>query len=284
MAKADEVEKRFARSEEAGKWIIGIFLAWLGTGTGFLFSINGDVRAIKQSLKDHGSEIVQNISNPATTEVLAANLELASAQLRVVRSEHRLPDPDKLRALQNAIVKASDSHPDLGETWQAAAQLVSIKSEVLGPKSDELPPCDTAHAVIQQRYHATGEGRWLSEAGYFYANCTLNLDSLPVQDKKGTFHLQVLDDGRSALDKSEHILQVKILPSDDPLQVPIYVRNGIVRYNGGQIPSGNNQFVFENCKFDLSVRGIPSKPARELLLAGLKQPDTTDIKVGMAGV
>lgn len=72
----------------------------------------------------------------------------------------------------------------------------------------------------------------MSEAGYFYASCTLDLDLLPA----------------------------------------------------GQIPSGNNQFVFENCKFDLSVQGVPANPARELLLAGLKQSDTATIKVGMTGM
>ena len=143
MAKIDELKNDVLWIRIAG----GAIFAWLSfitwSGNSSLISLREDIKALKQSAKDHGAEIVQGIEHPKSTDQLVGSLMLASGQLQLARSEHRKPDPEKLVSLQNAIVKASRDNPDLPSTWEAAVQLVDYKfqSQSTASELSSLPDC-----------------------------------------------------------------------------------------------------------------------------------------------
>jgi hypothetical protein len=261
--------------------IVGLpMLAWLAWLSIMLFSVKGDPQAIKQKIKDGGlGDIVSKLENPSSRQELAANLALVSSQVRLDRAEEKEPDREKMSTLRSAVVKAAAQNPDVPEVWQAASQIVSFRTANLQVHRS-LPLCDTAHALPEERWRAVADGRWVAEVGYFYSHCTLDLATLPPQDKKGTYHFGIIDDGRSGTDRSEHISVLHIEPAEQYAQLPVYVDNGLVVSLNGEIPFGNSTFVFTNCKFELSVQSVPDRPLRELLLAGLSQPDLLLVNIG----
>jgi hypothetical protein len=154
VGKIEDVEKRLGRRINGSLGVAGavilILLGWLGTGTAYLISMNGDIHAIKQYEKDRGGEIVKGIENPKSPEQLTANLALASAQIRVARSEHRKADGIKLAAIQEAILHASREHADLPETWQAAVQLVDYKYQL--PADAGVPQANCLDSMVNDDY------------------------------------------------------------------------------------------------------------------------------------
>jgi len=242
-------------------WHLGVIVAVLQTGG--------------------NSQLLAELKTPKSPEQLRANLTTVTAQIETVRANGVKPSTRKITDLSEALSHVVRNNPELEETWQATAQLVSLKSDLLNPEAGKLKPCDTSHAVPEQRYQAVRDGQWELRAGYFYSHCTLDLEYLPAQDKKGTFHMDIIDDGSSKTDRKLHGKPLQIEPSDTYLQLPIFLENGTVVYHGGAIPFGNFQFEFRNCRLDFSVHGVPSKPVQDLLNAGLTENDNI-LSVGIA--
>lgn len=260
MGKPGDVETRLENqikdAVHSARWFAAFLVAWLGAGTYFLISAMGDIRAIRQNLKDRGSEIVNNIEHPKTTEDLAANLTLASAQIQVARAEHRKPDSSKLASLQHAIADAASEHTDLPAAWSAAAELISYRSSALHEFPQRLPPCDLVDLKPESRTWRLSNGVVMGTAGYYLSDCSLRLEDVPP--------LAVTDAGP---------LHVK--PPDSILLV-VSLTNGEVIYDGGPIRHEGG-FVFENCTFDLRTDGVPTGAARQILTAALTSKDLIQV-------
>jgi hypothetical protein len=222
----------------------------------FFFAMYGDIKAIKQNLRDHGSEIVESIEHSKTTDQLAANLALASAQIRVARVEHREPDSTKLASLQHAIVDAEGEHQDLPAAWSAAAELISYRSSSLHGFPGHLPQCDLVNLKPESREWRLANGVVMGTAGYYLSNCSLRLEDVPplaVTDA-GPFHVK----------------------SPDTILLVVSLTNGEVIYDGGPIRHGGG-FVFVNCTFDLRTEGVPTGAARQILAAALTSKDLIQV-------
>jgi hypothetical protein len=277
MAKIEERVATLESSMRSIKLMIGVLVpALLFWG----WYITTNVVAMKQSLADGGNtKLVTELKAPKSREQLQASLSTVIAQVQTARANGTKPDEKKVNALSAAMYQVVQQHRELPETWQAASQLVSFRT-VSFNISPNLPPCDTVHTRPIEKWRAVTQGNWVMEAGYFYSHCKLDLSTLPPQNVKGTYKLNFVDDGSSAIDHTEHIVNLHVMSGDDYAQLPIYVNDGLIVFTGSQIPFGNELFVFTNCRFELSVQSVPNKPLEELLTAGLKQPDLFLINIG----
>ena len=88
--------------------------------------------------------------------------------------------------------------------------------------------------------------------GYFFADCTLTLEDLPPQQQTGRV----------------------VFPT-------VYLDNGVVVYRGGPLTAGNDSFIFNNCRFDISASTVPPTPVQDLLQAALKQGDLQRVEVNL---
>ena len=260
MGKPGYVETRLENQIKdavvSARWFAAFLVAWLGAGTYFLISAMGDIRAIKQNLRDRGSEVVNNIEHPRTTDELAANLTLASAQIQLARAEHRKPDSSKLASLQHAIADAASEHTDLPAAWSAAAELISYRSSALHEFPQHLPPCNLVDIKPESRTWRLPNGVIMGTTGYYLSDCSLRLEDVPplaVTDA-GPFHVK---------------------PTDTILLV-VSLTNGEVIYDGGPIRHEGG-FVFENCTFDLRTDGVPTGAARHILTAALTSKDLIQV-------
>jgi hypothetical protein len=262
VARVDEVENRFARTEKLAGAVLLVLLSWMAAGTTFLVSMHGDIQAIKQNAKDHGGEIVENIANPKGDAQLAANLALAGAQIQVARSENRPSDPRKLQQLQSVIAKAAETHPNVPEAWQAAAQLVSYRYQAMDvPLATQLPDClDTVvpgrnidrvtqldgSVVAEPGFTTSQAPKWMAHV--ILANCSLNLDD------DGTF-------SRTSVGKFFEEVK-KHHPNADFFSIVLsHVR---ITYSGGKMLPVS-EIRYQDCVFEVKQSsGMPSIRSRAL--------------------
>lgn len=275
VAKLDVLENRLATMIKIAAFAVPVLLGWLGVGTYFLFMLHGDIQAIKQNAKDRGNDIVRNIETPASSAQLAANLALAGAQLQVARSEGRNPDPKKLEALQNAIANASQTHPEIPESWQAAVQLVNYKYRPQSTPALPLQNClDMAipGANVDRLYGLTPGGtavtdvpgftdaqapHWMSHA--VLGNCALSLDddgSFP-SSSVGKFFEEV---------KKHH-------PNAD--QFVLVLTNAHITYSGGKLLPVS-EIQFKDCSFEFRPpTEIPGKGS-QLVMSQLLRANVSE--------
>lgn len=273
-------QERLAALESDKKWhwwalggaSVGAF-AWLLYLTTTLNGISVNVGKIQQRIADGGAgPIVQAIEHPKSDEQLAANLSLAAAQIQVARVERREPDATKLKTLEKALASATDTHPNLPETWRAALQLVDYKYE--SKSTAALPNCldaslddkseidrlQTADGVKDYPNFSgpqTPEG-WMSHV--LLNNCSLNLDD------DGTFDSTSV--GKFFEKVRKHHPQATLFY--------LVLSGAHVTYSGRKmLPISGIQFT--DCKFEIKQpEELPSKWARALTA----QLVTTDIKEG----
>lgn len=273
-----ELKGSFASTKGTVKLVVPVIAAAILAAFAWCWTLGSRVTAIQQQLADGGNtKLVAQFKTPESGEQLAANLLTVAAAVQTARAKGVEPD-NKTAALSKAVSQVIQRDPAIPEAWQAASQLVSFRT-VDFVRNKSLPPCDTAGAKPVEKWHGTADHNAEVEAGYFYSNCTLDLSTLPPQNKKGTYHLSIVDNGRLATDKSIHTEAIRIEPSDEDLQFPIYAEDAVIVASNASTPFGNNDFVFRNCRFQLSVYTVPDTSISKLLLAGLSQSDPSFIKI-----
>lgn len=269
--RVDGVEKRFGLLIKVGGGITLTFLTWIGVGTAYLFSMHGDIQAIKQYETDHGAQIVKDIESPTNAAQLARNLSIAAAQIQLARAENRSPNPSKLKPLENAVLKQSTEHPELPQTWQAAAELASYRtSNIVRPAP--LPDCNVDQGV-RIIYPEDIPGIQLppdyaNVSGYLFRNCTLHLDHLP-EGHLIVGHIKSNSSGPE-------------LPPGTPFAIghlAFLVNCDIVLTDAGVAESDIVRFFGANCRFDYQVETIPTPPTQRLLIASLDNPTPGQLAV-----
>jgi hypothetical protein len=272
MAKADEIEKHLTRSEHVAEFVIILLLAWLGAGTKMLFDMHGDIQAIKQKLDDRGlGSIVSSLEHPKSQQQLAANLSLVASEVRVARQDGKKPNNEKLARLSSAVKEVVATNPELPETWQAAFQLVSYRSQSLKESNQaSLRSClDSPIALAQYRNTIAAADKHLIQLPknpdfmIVSSNCVLNLD----------------DDGSFVHSAAWRFFEEvrKRFPEN---RVKFSLQNATIVYSGGpMIPIDGLGFV--NCVFDF--RNPASVPPRAgQLLAGQllsSSPEMGEVKL-----
>jgi hypothetical protein len=236
---------------------VGAWCVWLSVT---VIGMGGDVRAIKQSIADEGSQIVRNIENPKSTEQLAANLSLATARLQIARSEDKSPNSTKLKPLRKALEKQSMDHPDLPETWKAVATLASYQTYKPLEKSGSLPDCDVIKKPDLIRPEEMPEMHTTSGVvGYLFRGCRLHLDDLPKGKLIRTFVT------KPALN----------MPSGSPIAIgyAAFVINCEIVLSDSGIAESDILFLdTANCNLQFQVSQVPPPSSQRLLIASLEAP------------
>lgn len=260
-------EKRITRIEVI-LGIVGVpLLAWVAWVSTTLFSINGDIRAVRQKIKDGGlGEIVSKIQNPSSPQQLAATLDVVSSLINARRVENQKPDEKKLGELSAAVKVAAQNNPGIPTVWQAAYQLVDYRSQnTVGQIPNDSANCLLFDvALIELKNTSDDLARTYfsqkKKLRYVASNCTLNLD----------------DDGSYARTAAWQFFDElhRRYPGHGNY---LHIKNARIVYSGGpMIPV--NGILFENCIFDLkSPFSIPPKAgqsiATQLLTANLNKAE-----------
>jgi len=208
------------------------------------------------------TKLVAQLNSPKSREQLQANLSTVVAQVQSARAEGKEPDEKKVVAISNALLEVSQNHPELPETWRAATELISYKSDKLRSIQGKLPPCDFKGVQPQMKQWTVGpEGGVNGTYGYaFYlSKCSLKLEDVPDLANKEA----------DAPFKWVHMV-------DGIYRFPIFLTRGEVIYDGGPL-NYDAGFAFINCTFDLHDDGVPSAGGQRILTAALKSEDLTRV-------
>jgi hypothetical protein len=250
MALSDRItalEVKLKAIEKYSKWALGILVPSL---LGWVWFITSNVIAMKQQLADGGNtKLVAELKEPKSPDQLRASLNTVIAQVQTAQAAGKMPDANKAQALSTAISQVVQKNPQLPEAWNAAAELVSYKTLILHPKRAHLAPCIVENAKPELK--AVPGMMGTQYAGYFFSNCSLNLETIPPPTlRKGD------------------------IPKDFPIQganitIPVILTDGEVIYEGGAI-APDASFLFENCAFYIKPDGDPSAPEKSILRAALE--------------
>jgi hypothetical protein len=234
------------------KWVLGIFIPLVITWGTFI-TIN--VVAMKQSLADGGNtKLVSELKSPASPQQLQANLSTVVAQIQTARVNGKKPDTKKVTELSNVVSKVVENNPQTPEAWQAAAALITYRTEQ--PQQQNPKECGSETPQIE----LSNEVQYSEGLGY--SNCTIVLDDAPdiVNSRLWIVeHQSMRNDPRS----SQHFALV--------------LNNVHVIYRGGSILPADI-FIFTNCTFDFQMSVPPPAPAQslsKLLLAANVQQRVT---------
>lgn len=181
----NELTSRTHRVEVILKIVGAPLLCWIAWLSVTLFSIKGDMQAIKQKIKDGGlGDIVSKLENSPSQADLVHNLAIISAEVSVNRLKGDKDDPEKVAKLSSAVRKVAIANPTLPEVWQTAFQLVSYRSQVLQfPVRNELPNClDSPTPLAQFRntirdFGDKAQAPKRGDIGLSGSDCILDLDS-----------------------------------------------------------------------------------------------------------
>jgi len=118
-----------------------------------------------------------------------------------------------------------------------------------------LPHCDVSHIKVEQRTTDHHNGGFRVDFSYFLSGCTLTLENLPPQQQKRQVQFPV-----------------------------IHPSNGVVVYRGGPIAEGNDPFIINNCRFDITAKDVPPKPVQDILEAALQKSDLDAVEANVHGL
>jgi hypothetical protein len=237
-----------------GGWLIWVSLT--------LIRVSGDLRAIKQKIKDGGlGDIVAQLREPKSSEQLQANLSTVIAQIQTARVNQTAPDHQKIKTLSGVLGEVVKRNPEVPEAWQAAVQMVDYKFQPLAA-STSLPDClnmpDEGHnfEFVQNSDGSRTKLPFptrlnLGVPNHFtegFRNCNLNLED------DGNFYSTVV--GKELLNAGAEAKGENSI---------IFILNHVnIRYAGGK-PLPITQIQFRDCSFTfVQPIAVPSLPAQVL--------------------
>lgn len=233
---------------------------------GWCWHLGNKVTAIEQQLADGGNtRLVTQLKNPQSSEQLKASLNTVIAQVQTAKVEGKPPNSEKVQALTTALSQVISKDPDMPEAWNAAAELISYKTENAKPDVGSLPRCDLAALKPEARQKTFPDGSVFMIFGYYASHCALYLEDVPEM------HVNP---------NELKNLHIEISGGGGDITFPIYLTDGIAVYHGGPIRNSSG-FVLQDCVLDFNVNDIPpSEGAKDLLRAALENPALIDTSVG----
>jgi hypothetical protein len=244
---------------------IAAILATVAIGFGWYTVRLGErISHLEGKIGDPLGAALKGLESPASNSVLAANLDLLSAQIKIVSAKQTKPKPDNIQKIAKVLATVTRQHPDFPETWQAVALLASYRaSDILG-KSVSVPDCDTS-----QKPHLIDLGdvpelhKMSSELGYLFRNCRLHLDHLPAGKLR-----------RGTIGPNDSGTRQEIpVGTEFRIGVLAFIVNCEIVLNDSGISESDILF-FEavNCRLAYRVERVPKPSAQNLLLASLEAP------------
>jgi len=263
--------ERIVKLEQDKNWhwvvlvaaIIG-FCGWLGYDTLKLDKIDERLSHIEGQIGNPLAASIKGLESAPSSAVLAANLDLLSAKIKIAEATQAKVDQSNLYPLAETVGKVTKQHPDLPQAWRAVATLASYRTAGIQKTSRSLPDCDInvkTRLISREEIPATlleNSSIPLSLNGYLFRDCTLRMDRLPV-GKLG--HATLAE-------------QYDKFPPGTPLTagVAAYLINcDIILNNSGIAESEILIFAAYGCRFEYQVDNVPTPNTQKLLLASLEQ-------------
>jgi len=122
------VKEQLERDEKLAIWAFSVLSAWLVGLSLVIGDIRSDLKAIRQSAKDHGQEIVSQLEHPKSQVATDIALLDVTTDAKRATIEKRSINPSKLSPIVAAVTNLTRSNPSSNETWAAASALISYQS------------------------------------------------------------------------------------------------------------------------------------------------------------
>jgi hypothetical protein len=229
------------------KWIVsGLAVAALAA-VGWCWHLSTVVAVLQTG---GNTQLLTELKEPKSPGQFRANLYTVIAQIETARAEGKQPDQKKMAALSDALSRAVQSHPEVPETWQAAAQLVDYKFQSISTVSTPLRNCLDSIPT----YAADFRGNEELPAGTMpdataigdiitTRDCAIDLDD------DGSFFSTPLGQSMK-LDAEAHPLMKTFT---------LQISNARITYSGGKLLPFN-VIEFTNCIFEVKPAGaVPNK-------------------------
>ena len=257
-------------------WVLGGLAAWLATITIWLFTMKGDVQAIKQRVADGGTAtIVSELKSDTHLESTVGKLNIIQGNIQLAAARHSPPDQEKLKQIVSAVVDSAKRFPLSAAPWQTVATLASYRTADLIKNALVRPACD-----INQVPHTIDPSEVPSNAmhfgnsigiGFVFKNCTLRMDHLPPG------HL-VTTTTTAAVNIGDHIIPAgtKITGS----YFAYLIDCDVVLGNSGIADSPIVAFWLIDCRQQYYFEGVPPPQTQRFLLASVNadNPGMFDFK------
>ena len=256
------------------KWIFGILapivIGWLGAGTYFLYTQGGDIRAMKQKFSDSG---IGPIVSKATGSGLQKNLTIVAAQVQVARSAGKkavsINSKRDATSLSNSVADIAAEDPDTPQVWDAAAQLISYRSELQnGFQQNSEANCFLTPGPLTATPFTVAVS---TENGYLLETMTLEHCALLLDDVDAYERSQIAYGNQHAIKLNNTVPRLKLI-----------LNHVHVIYRGGPIIPVF-QIVFNQCNFTFQfppgIQTIPPAPAREIMENLLKADLSTTVQI-----
>jgi hypothetical protein len=245
-AKIAEIKGRRSAYKIAGGIGSAVLLSWLAWMSITLIAAKGDILAMKQRVKDFGlGDAVSSLSAPASPDSLKRDLRLVSAKASVAALEGGAGvdvKSKKFTALSKAVAGVTSREPSNADAWQAASQLINLKSVVSSPEDRQSISCFAQHP-------ATVDGN--SVGGVFVVETTLRDCILKLDDLTGW-----------AGSPLEMTLRHSIVVPHEEFKLNLVgVR---ILYSGGPVIPVRS-FTCVDCSFRIESPGPPPQKGAELI-------------------
>jgi hypothetical protein len=241
---------------------------WLGYITVQLNTLSQRIAHLEGKIGDPLTATIKGLESPTSNTVLAANLDLLSAQISANRASHAKPKPENIKRLASTLSTVAEKHPNLPQAWQAVATLASYSTTEVSA-STPRPDCDVAQPVhLIDPSEAPEAVRSLTPLsplrGFVFRNCTLHMDHLP-SGKMGT--------AKYIENPSGSMLPMRWG------DIAIIINCDIVLSDSGIAESSILLFDAVNCRFEYQIKQTPTLRAQQLLLASLKSPTSGEFSL-----
>lgn len=248
------------------KWIVSGLACWLATITVWLFIIKGDLQAIKQRLKDGGTEdVVSELKSDTNIKSAEGQLNIIQGNVQLAVARHKPPNEEKLNRIAPAVADSAKRFPNSPVSWQTVAVVASYRTAALRTNTSTRPPCDIKQPPHKITPDEVPESR-LSFGdyigiGFVFKDCTLRMDQLPPG------HLAVTTT-TGPYNSGDHVFPAgtKVVGG----YMAYVVNCDIVLGDSGIAESPITLFYVIGCRLQYDLQEVPKPQTQRFLLASIE--------------
>ncbi len=248
------------------KLIVSGLACWLATITVWLFIIKGDLQAIKQRLKDGGTEdVVSELKSDTNIKSAEGQLNIIQGNVQLAVARHKPPNEEKLNRIAPAVADSAKRFPNSPVSWQTVAVVASYRTAALRTNTSTRPPCDIKQPPHKITPDEVPESR-LSFGdyigiGFVFKDCTLRMDQLPPG------HLAVTTT-TGPYNSGDHVFPAgtKVVGG----YMAYVVNCDIVLGDSGIAESPITLFYVIGCRLQYDLQEVPKPQTQRFLLASIE--------------
>jgi len=165
--------ERVTNHISAGKWVAGVFGAWLVGLSIAIYHINGTISDVARLQADSTSKVVgELLAHPPSTPKgdVSDELKAASVILAKAKIGKQKPDIAVVKNVANRLIGDQTEYPDLPQVWKTTGDFINYKYEAYLQ--------DHVKADIQGAYSLSCESIANTRVGYVFNHCNVDLEAI----------------------------------------------------------------------------------------------------------